>query len=144
MDSSDSMLPNGYILLDPENHDEAARKLADRYIRVGSNKVVEAIIGTDEETTEVVAALFTGYTQDVAFSFDVVVRHDHRRKGLARALVRMAVDQFDYLSNDYDKDFHMKIDVVNPNMERLLKSMGFEIDKRLSKDHVQMTKPSLV
>lgn len=137
------MLPKGYTFLDPEENDEAADKLADRYIRVGSDKELEAVIGTDDDRPEVVAALFTAYTKD-AFSFDVVVRHDHRRKGLARALVHIAVDQYDSVKDAFDKDFHMEVDVINPDMERLLKSMGFEVDERLGKDHVQMTKESAI
>jgi len=137
------MLPNGYTFLNPEDNDEAAAKLADRYIRVGSDKELEAVIGTDDERPEVVGALFTSYTKE-AFSFDIVVRHDHRRKGLARALVRVAIDQFEDVRDVFDKDFHMEVDVVNQDMERLLKSMGFEVDKRVGKDHVQMTMESAV
>lgn len=137
------MLPNGYMFLDPEDYDEAAERLANRYIRVSSDKEIEAIVGTDDENPEVIGALFTGYTKYV-FSFDIVVRHDHRKKGIARSLVQVAIDQYEQLKDAFGEEFHMEIDVINPDMERLLKSMGFKVYKTLGKDHVHMTKESTI
>lgn len=133
------------MFLDPEDYDAEAEELVDKFIRISSDKQAECVIGYDDGSgvAEVVAALFTGYNKET-FSFDVAVHKDHRRKGLARTLVRVAIDQFEQLKDAYDKDFHMEIDIVNPDMERLLKSMGFEVEKRLGRDHVTMVMSSAI
>lgn len=133
-----STLPSGYIFLDPDEYDEMAFKLADRFLNIGSDKELELAIGTDDDNPDVVAVLYTGYTKE-AFSFDVVVHEQHRRKGLAKILVSAAIDQYEDIRDAFGKDFHMEVDVVNKDMERLLKSIGFMIQKKTSRNSVQMT-----
>jgi ribosomal protein S18 acetylase RimI-like enzyme len=90
-----------------------------------------------------VAVLYVGYNYD-SFSFDVVVHENHRRKGLARKLVQIAVKQFEQMKNAFGEDFHMKVYVVNPDMERLLKSMGFNVEKRMERNNTLMTMESSI
>jgi len=110
---------------------EQAYTLAQEYFNVLSNKEPYEVA---LDNGEVVGASFV--TEYGDFEFDVVVHPSHRRKGIAKELIRNAVQEFDFRS-EADPEIVMQVDVVNPDMVNYMNSLGFVI-KEQTKDHVIM------
>ena len=79
---------------------------------------------------ELVSALFID-TAD-CFSFDIVVSEQHRLKGLADELVKIAIFEYEYHKQVFEdayqgSKYQYCIEVVNPIMKRLLEKKGFYV-----------------
>lgn len=81
-------------------------------------------------------ATFGSYNEDghTIFTFSVAIDSKYQGRGFGKQLVRAAMDQ------SYGGEGYFRINVVNPNMVKLLKSMGFEEDSQgWSSDRPHMT-----
>lgn len=89
----------------------------------------------------ILGALFITLTPET-FSFDIAVSPHYRRRGLAGRLVDEAINIYgEYLEAYPEMEF--LVDVVSPDMERILKRRGFVERPELGgKGHVMMTMPN--
>ena len=77
-----------------------------------------------EVDDKIVAVLFDESDSD-GYSFDIAVDSDHRRQGLADKLLNVALDIYYENREAYGEDYTLKLDVVSPIMEKLLRQKGF-------------------
>jgi GNAT superfamily N-acetyltransferase len=110
--------------LEPRHIDDAYKMAKKHDIGVLSDKEIYTVAISNDE---VVGALWTSWLSG-EFSFDVVVREDFQGKGVGKKLVDIAIDTYNQDKEAYDEDAIMRIDVVNPKMEKMLLSKGFEIE----------------
>lgn len=90
-----------------------------------------------DEQDKVVGALWTEVDHN-EFSFDVAVSKSHQRQGIGDKLVKLAISEYGNVKDMYD-DLSYKVDVTNPNMEKLLAKHGFKEVERIT-GHTIMTK----
>ena len=74
----------------------------------------------------VVAALFDDSNDPEEYSFDIVVSPQFQKLGLGKKLLKFALDSYSENKQAYGEDYKMKLDVVNPVMESMLRSRGFK------------------
>ncbi len=74
----------------------------------------------------VVAALFDDSNDRDEYSFDVVVLPRFQKLGLGKKLLEFALDTYSENKQAYGEDYKMKLDVVSPVMESMLRSRGFK------------------
>lgn len=69
-------------------------------------------------------ATFASYNEDQqnVFTFSVAIDSKYQGRGFGKQLVQAAMDE------SYGGEGYFRVNVVNPNMVKLLKSMGFEED----------------
>ena len=82
---------------------------------------------------KVVGALYTG-TSGGEYSFDVIVDKSMSGKGIGSALVDMGLSQF----RDFPDDYVLKMDVVNPWVEKYLLKKGLKVVDKVG-GHTIMT-----
>lgn len=91
------------------------------------------------DTNESVGALFITHLHDV-FSFDVIVKEEYKSRGIGRKLVEIALEHYDEQKEAYGDGLEMEIEVINPHMETLLKSLGFKVTHKLQHGTVLMNR----
>lgn len=124
--------------LDPyEIQDQAYALAKNNGINILSNKELFKMI---LDGGRVIAALFTASDMD-EYEFDVVVDPEYRRQGLAKELVEDAVMDYEGVKEVYP-EVKFNVDVVNPNMQKLLEGMGFSVVDKVG-DHTIMTRGAL-
>jgi ribosomal protein S18 acetylase RimI-like enzyme len=87
---------------------------------------------------EIVAVLFDESDSD-EYSFDIAVKPEHRRSGLASKLLDLALEAYEENRFHLGDGYKLSLDVVSPDMERLLLRRGFfEVGR--DGGHVLMTR----
>lgn len=82
---------------------------------------------------EVLGALYTelqNSSKGEEFSFDLIVKPEHRNKGLGDKLVKLGLDDYKSLKNGYNSKIKLKIDVVNPLLVNTFKKHGLRVVKQ--------------
>jgi ribosomal protein S18 acetylase RimI-like enzyme len=85
------------------------------------------------EDGEVLGALYTelqNSSKGEEFSFDLIVKPEHRNKGLGDKLVKLGLDDYKSLKNGYNSKIKLKIDVVNPLLINTFKKNGLTVIKQ--------------
>ncbi len=83
----------------------------------------------------IVGVLWESFSGD-EYSFDVAVLPEFRRMGIAKKLIDIALSNY----SDYeDMGAKIKLDVVNPNLESYLKTLGFIVEEKIG-GHSIMTR----
>lgn len=72
-----------------------------------------------------VGTLFTSLIND-KFSFDIVVHPDFRGLGIGSELAKYGLQEFKDLKFDIP-EIELQLDVVNPQMRKILEKMGLEV-----------------
>lgn len=122
--------------LDPKHIDDAY-KMAKKYdIGVLSDKEIYTIAISNNE---VVGALWTSWISG-EFSFDVVVREDFQGKGVGKRLVDIAIEAYNQDKEAYGDEVILRAYVVNPTMEKILASKGFEVENKIQGQTIMVRK----
>jgi GNAT superfamily N-acetyltransferase len=113
--------------------EDAVRKIAkDRDLGITSGRELAAI-AKDKDGNVVGGAFVEFEPSSGEFSFDVVVREGTGGHGVGSRLLDDVLQQ----ANQFDvdgPDFHIKADVVNPQMRKMLEKRGFEVTQTVGKD----------
>jgi predicted nucleotidyltransferase len=124
---------NGDELDDIEQTDvERIRK--ESGINILSGKELTLVYLIDNK---VVGMLYTEFDTDGEFSFDIIVDKPYRKQGIGKLMIKNAIRRFNYDKDAYENP-HIKLDVVNRNLESYLKSIGFKEVNRIQ-GHTIMT-----
>ena len=94
-------------------------------------------IALDVETDKVAGILYTEMN-NYKFSFDIIVAKEYRHKGIGKELIKIGIAEYQQLKFDIE-DLQLILDVVNPNLIKYLKKLGFKIINQ-EKDHTIMKK----
>lgn len=127
-----------YIYSDDIDSDDAdmAYKMAKKHgISVLSDKDLYAIIKMNDE---VAAALWTTWNYE-EYSFDIVVNNKYQGIGLAKELVDIVINNFNQDKEAFGDEAIIRADVINPKMEKILLSKGFEVESK-SPGHTMMVR----
>lgn len=84
----------------------------------------------------VIGALFTSFVADT-FSFDVVVEPTRQRQGIGRELINQGMQEYQYLKSEMP-EIDLKLDVVNPMLQDVMKRRGLEEKYRVNDDRIIM------
>jgi len=89
---------------------------------------------------EVIGALWTTWLSG-EFSFDVVVRDDYQGEGIGNKLVDISIQEYGQTKEAYDNGDGtvLRVDVINPQMEKMLLKKGFKIESK-QPGHTMMVK----
>jgi tRNA nucleotidyltransferase/poly(A) polymerase/ribosomal protein S18 acetylase RimI-like enzyme len=118
-------------------YDRAMEIAKDNNINILSNKELAAV--TTNDNGEVIGAIFTSVT-DKEYSFDVVIDKNYQRMGYGKELIGFGIEQYNYYKDVYGAKLKLKLDVVNPNMQALLKKyFNFRTTKKTGVDRANMT-----
>lgn len=121
-----------------EDPADAAWQLAQNSsIRILRDKELSAVALLNDKT---IGGLWTSWTGDGEFSFDVVVHPQYQRRGIGEKLIDNAFSQFSWESEAYQNP-QMVIDVVNPRLISLLERKGLKI-QRVDGGHTIMVRDS--
>lgn len=101
-------------------------------INILRDKNIKTIL-YDINSSTVVGVLYDSYDGD-KYSFDVIVNPTYQQKGYAKELVNIAISEFENNYQDYNPNSEMIIDVVNPNMEKLLLNKNFVIVDKMGEN----------
>ena len=94
-------------------------------------------IAYNVQTQETVGVLVITHMQH-AFSFDVIVKDEYKRKGIGKELVKIALSHYDDQKEAHGDEFEIEVEVINPDMGELLKKFGFIVKKKLPDGTVLM------
>jgi GNAT superfamily N-acetyltransferase len=110
-------------LFDYSIADVEARRIArDRKIGITSDRELSHVALIDDH---VVGAAFVSISHDT-YSFDVVVDSAFERRGVGSLLLNAVADIPHDVAEAFPEISH-KVDVVSPDMERMLKVRGFHV-----------------
>jgi len=102
--------------------DQADQIAAKSGIRILRDKEL-SMVALDGEN--VVGALYTSFgphEDEEIYSFDVVVAKEHEGRGIGRRLAEIGISEFGQYQDI--PEAKMKLDVVNPAMQRILSKLG--------------------
>lgn len=116
------------IELSPEEIEESAWNLANRYFNITGRKDLEYFV-LDEDRDTVVAALYASIDSE-EMNFDVVVHENYQRRGVASQLVDMVLEDYKMNLEAYP-DQELVCMVINPCVLGMLKKKGFRVDSTL-------------
>lgn len=91
-------------------------------------------VAVDVNEDQAIGALFTEFDGE-QYSFDVLVHSQYRNQGVGRELTKIGIEEFQAYADI--EGAYMELDVVNPIMEKLLKSLGFRVKRRIGQ-HAMM------
>ena len=91
-------------------------------VRVLSNKEFRAGY---QVKGKVVAALFDDPSDPDEYSFDIAVSPQFQKLGLGGKLLDLALNLYEENKEARGDDYKMRLDVINPAMERMLERKGF-------------------
>jgi len=116
------------FFVDPEEVTQDPWALArEQGIHILSNREFSAALVDDDDN--LIGALFTAFDGET-FTFDVVVDPRFAGKGAGTELAKYALDLFREIE-DMEEGVRLEVDVVNPQMERILQRLGLrKIDNR--------------
>jgi GNAT superfamily N-acetyltransferase/pyrimidine operon attenuation protein/uracil phosphoribosyltransferase len=121
------------------NQIDDAYKMAKKHgISVLSDKEIHTVAISHNQ---VIGGLWTTWMSG-EFSFDVAVRDDYQGQGVGNKLVDIAIDTYEQDKEAFGDEAIMRVDVINPTMEKMLLKKGFEIESK-QPGHTMMIKEGI-
>jgi GNAT superfamily N-acetyltransferase len=123
--------------------EDAVREIAkQRDLGITSDRELATV--ARDANGNVIGGAFTSYDNNTGeYTFDVVVSEDAEGKGVGSKLLDAVKDLPGDLQ-DMNPDAKVKVDVVNPNMQKMLEKRGFVVTEKTGEDRVTMEPSSQV
>jgi ribosomal protein S18 acetylase RimI-like enzyme len=122
--------------VDFEAEDQVRKIANERNIGITRDREI-AYVARDEQGN-VVGGAFTSYdNQTGKYTFDVVVTKEAEGKGIGSKLLD-AVQNIPSDIAEMNPDATVEVDVVNPQMQRMLSKRGFEVSEKIGEERVLM------
>lgn len=134
---SDDYIEDDYDIDMDAAYERAIEIAKDNGINILSNKELAAV--TTNNNGEVIGAIFES-VNDREYSFDVVIDKNYQRMGYGKELIGFGIEQYNQYKDIYGAKLKLNLDVVNPNMQALLKKyFNFRTTKKTGNDRANMT-----
>ena len=109
---------------------EAEEVFATEGIRTNRNEQIRFLVVLDEHVIGVATFEIrrSGFDEGAEYSFSAAVLSKYQKRGIGRKLVEAVIGEARDFARELGQANHFRVWVVNPNMAKLLESMGFETD----------------